>query len=262
MIKKITSLENREVKHVIKLYNKSKLRRESRSFIVEGKREIKLAFENGFQLEKIYFNPNIVERNRVIDEFGSDLIEVNNDVYSKISLRNTTEGIVAIVNEKKNISNLNTGNKNLVLVLDGVEKPGNLGAIFRSCDAANVDLIILTNQKCDLYNPNIIRSSLGTVFTQNIIQLKTNDALNLLKKHHFSIFATSLKATKNYDSVSYDQSTAIVVGSENLGISLFWQKNSDNLIKIPMLGSIDSLNVSVSAALTLFEVNRQNKFNR
>ena len=167
-----------------------------------------------------------------------------------------------MVSEKKQILSVEEKKINLALVIDGVEKPGNIGAILRSCDASNVNLIILTNQKCDLYNPNIIRSSLGTVFSQKIIQLDSKKAYDLLKKYNYSIYATSLETNKSYESIKYDNPCAIVVGSENLGISKFWEKNADELIKIPMLGLIDSLNVSVSAAITLFEVNRQNKFSR
>ena len=262
MSKKIISLDNKEIKHLKKLINKSRFRRETKTFVIEGERELKMASQNGYVLNKIYFNPNIIDFKQVADEFDCEIVEVSNIIYSKVSIRNNTEGIVGLVSEKKHIISLEEKKSNLVLVIDGVEKPGNIGAILRSCDAADVNLIILTNQKCDLYNPNIIRSSLGTVFSQKIIQLDSEKAYDLLKKYNFSIYATSLETNKSYESIKYDNSCAIVVGSENLGISKFWKKNADQLIKIPMLGLIDSLNVSVSAAITLFEVNRQNNFSR
>ncbi len=149
-----------------------------------------------------------------------------------------------------------------MIILDGIEKPGNIGAILRSCDASNVDLIIINSQKCDLYNPNVIRSSLGTIFSQKIISLDNKSTLDFLKKNDIKVYATYLNAKKSIQSVNYNSSSAIIVGSENLGISKFWINNSDELIKIPMLGSIDSLNVSVSAAIVLYEINRQNRFNR
>ena len=137
-----------------------------------------------------------------------------------------------------------------------------IGAILRSCDASNVDLVILTNEKCDIYNPNVIRSSVGTFFSNKIVSMENESALNFLKNKGFKIYGTSLNASKKYNSISYNCSTAIISGSENNGISEFWSKNSDELIKIPMLGMADSLNVSVSSAICLFEVNRQFKFNR
>jgi len=151
---------------------------------------------------------------------------------------------------------------NLVIILDGVEKPGNIGAILRSCDAAKVDLIIINNQKCDLYNPNVIRSSLGTIFSQKIIINDYESTYNFLKKNNLNVYATSLNTKKSIHKINYNKSCAVVVGSENLGISKFWETKSDELIKIPMLGSIDSLNVSVSTAIVLYEINKQNDFNR
>ena len=133
---------------------------------------------------------------------------------------------------------------------------------MRSCDAAKVDLIIINNQKCDLYNPNVIRSSLGTIFSQKIIIHDYESTYNFLKKNNLIVYATSLNGEKNIDKIYYNKSCAVVVGSENLGISKFWDTKSDELIKIPMLGTIDSLNVSVSAAIVLYEINRQNDFNR
>ena len=262
MNKRITSLDNREIKNVIKLTNKSKLRNETRLFVIEGLRELQMAHSNGFDIKKIFCNTNIANLEIVKSVFNSEIIEVNNDVYSKISFRNSTEGLVGIVKQKDQNIELLAKKNNLVIILDGIEKPGNIGAILRSCDASNVDLIIINSQKCDLYNPNVIRSSLGTIFSQKIISLENKSTLDFLKKNDIKVYATYLNAKKSIQSVNYNSSSAIIVGSENLGISKFWINNSDELIKIPMLGSIDSLNVSVSAAIVLYEINRQNRFNR
>ena len=262
MSKRITSLDNKEIKNVIRLTNKSKLRNESRLFVVEGLRELRMANSNGFDIKKLFCNTNIANIESVESEFRSEIIEVNNEVYSKISFRNTTEGLVGIVGQRDEKIELLPKKNNLVIILDGVEKPGNIGAILRSCDAAKVDLIIINNQKCDLYNPNIIRSSLGTIFSQKIISKDHEFTYNLLKKNNVKIYATSLNGKKNINTINYNTSSAVVVGSENLGISKFWETKSDELINIPMLGSIDSLNVSVSAAIVLYEINRQNDFNR
>ena len=262
MNKRITSLDNKEIKNLIRLTNKSKLRNESKLFVIEGFRELNMAESNGFEIEKIFYNPNIVNTEIVKSKFKSKIIEVNNDVYSKISFRNTTEGLVGVVKQKnQNIKTLKNQN-NLIVILDGIEKPGNIGAILRSCDAANVDMVIINNQKCDLYNPNLIRSSLGSIFSQKIFSMDTKSTLDFLKKNNIKVYATSLNAKKSIEKINYNLSSAIVVGSENSGISKFWKTNSDELIKIPMLGSIDSLNVSVSTAIVLYEINRQNDFNR
>jgi len=262
MSKRITSLDNKEIKNIIRLTNKSRLRNESKLFVVEGLRELRMANSNGFNIKKLFCNTNIANLESVKSEFKSEIIEVNNEVYSKISIRNTTEGLVGVLEQKDEKIELLPKKNNLVIILDGVEKPGNIGAILRSCDAAKVDLIIINNQKCDLYNPNVIRSSLGTIFSQKIIIHDYESTYNFLKKNNLNVYATSLNGEKNIDKINYNKSCAVVVGSENLGISKFWYAKSDELIKIPMLGSIDSLNVSVSAAIVLYEINRQNDFNR
>tara|TARA_B100001109_G_scaffold59383_1_gene48128 strand:+ start:57 stop:845 length:789 start_codon:yes stop_codon:yes gene_type:complete len=262
MSKKITSLDNKEIKNIIRLTNKSKLRNESRFFVIEGLRELRMANSNGFNIKKIFCNSNINKLELIKSEFKSEIIEVNNEVYSKISFRKTTEGLVGIVAQKNQNIKLNPEQNNLVIIIDGIEKPGNIGAILRSCDASKVDLIIINNQKCDVYNPNVIRSSLGAIFSQKIISLENKETLSFLRKNKIRVYATSLNAKKSIEKIDYNSSCAVVVGSENLGISKFWITNSDELIKIPMLGSVDSLNVSVSTSIVMYEINRQNNFNR
>ena len=170
--------------------------------------------------------------------------------------------MVGIVLQKDQNFKLDESKINLALVLDGIEKPGNIGAILRTCDSADVDIIVLNNEKCDLYNPNVIRSSLGSIFSQKIMSMKSNDTVDFLKDNKFKIYSTSLASKNSIEKIKFSNSSAIVLGSESSGISKFWLNNSDELIKIPMLGKVDSLNVSVSAAITLYEVNRQNNFKR
>jgi len=262
MNKRIYSSDNKEIKHLIKLVNKPRLRKESKSFVVEGKRELEMAYSNGHLIKKIYCNPNIIDLKTVKSQYDTEIIEVSNDIYSKISFRSSTEGMVAIVFQKDINFKLDDCKINLALVLDGIEKPGNIGAILRSCDSADVDLIILNNEKCDLYNPNLIRSSLGSIFSLKIMSMKSDETLIFLKNNKFKIYATSLSSKNSIDKIKFGNSSAIVLGSESSGISKFWLEKSDELIKIPMLGLVDSLNVSVSAAITLYEVNRQNNFKR
>ena len=156
MNKRITSSDNKEIKQLIKLINKPRLRKESNSFVIEGKRELEMAYSNGYLIKKIYCNPNIVDTKTIKSKYYSEIIEVNNDIYSKISFRSSTEGIVAIVFQKDKNFKLDDDKINLALVLDGIEKPGNIGAILRSCDSADVDLIILNNEKCDLWSIGVI----------------------------------------------------------------------------------------------------------
>tara|TARA_B100001287_G_scaffold264619_1_gene256659 strand:- start:3995 stop:4783 length:789 start_codon:yes stop_codon:yes gene_type:complete len=262
MNKRITSSDNKEIKQLIKLINKPRFRKESNSFVIEGKRELEMAYSNGYLIKKIYCNPNIVDTKAIKSKYYSEIIEVNNDIYSKISFRSSTEGIVAIVFKKDKNFKINDGKISLVLVLDGIEKPGNIGAILRSCDSADVDLIIINNEKCDLYNPNLIRSSLGSVFSLKIVNMTSDYTLDFLRSKKFKIYGTSLSSDNSIEKIKFYNSSAIVLGSETSGISKFWLNNSDKLMKIPMLGSVDSLNVSVSAAITLYEVNRQNNFKR
>ena len=257
MSKRITSSSNKEIKYLNKLIIKSSFRKKEKKFAVEGKREIIMAIENGYKILKLYYNPNIIDFNKVSIDINCDIIELSDSVYSKISFRKSSEGLIGVYAMKDYLLKLDNTNNNLALVLDGIEKPGNLGAILRTCDATNVSVIILTNHKCDIFNPNVIRSSLGAVFSNLIITMGSDDAYTFFKKNNYSIFSTSSKAKKIYDKVNFKNSCAIVVGSEQKGISNFWKEKCCELIKLPMLGLINSLNVSVSAAIILYEVNRQ-----
>ena len=262
MSKRIISFSNKEIKYLNKLLIKSSFRKKERKFAVEGRREIIMAIENGFKILKLYYNPNIIDIDKFSIDTDCDIIELSDSVYSKISYRKSTEGLIGIYLMKDRLLKLDNNNNNLALVLDGIEKPGNLGAIFRTCDATNVSVIILTNHKCDIYNPNVIRSSLGAVFSRLIITMSCHDAYTFFKKNNYSIFSTSSKAKKIYYKVNYKNSCAIIVGSEQKGISNFWKEKCCELIKLPMLGLINSLNVSVSAAILLYEVNRQKNINK
>ena len=242
MSKRITSSSNKEIKYLNKLIIKSSFRKKEKKFAVEGKREIIMAIENGYKILKLYYNPNIIDFNKISIDINCDIIELSDSVYSKISFRKSSEGLIGVYAMKDYLLKLDNTNNNLALVLDGIEKPGNLGAILRTCDATNVSVIILTNHKCDIFNPNVIRSSLGAVFSNLIITMGSDDAYTFFKKNNYSIFK---------------KSCAIVVGSEKKGISDFWKEKCCELIKLPMLGLINSLNVSVSAAIILYEVNRQ-----
>ena len=232
--------------------------------IVEGKREITLAQKANYQIEKLFCLNGIFDEDS-LDVFNLEnqqIILVSKEVYQKIAYRDTTEGIIAIIKTKElSLDRILFDTKNpLILVAEAPEKPGNIGALLRTADAANIDAVLIANPKTDMFNPNIIRSSVGCIFTNQIATGSTIDIITLLKKHHIDIYSAALTASKLYHTISYKESCAIVVGTEATGLSNEWLENSTQNIIIPMQGDIDSLNVSVSAAIVIYEAKRQRNF--
>ncbi|WP_375242420.1 RNA methyltransferase, partial [Lacinutrix sp.] len=193
---------------------------------------------------------------------NTEIIEVSKDVYSKIAYRETTEGIIAIAKSKvNNMESLTFKNDNsLILVAEAPEKPGNIGAILRTADAANVDAVIIANPKTDLYNPNIIRSSVGCLFTNQIATGSTEAIIEFLKSKQINIYAAILQESQEYHKQDYTKATAIVLGTEATGLSDAWRQAALQNINIPMQGAIDSMNVSVAAGILIFEAKRQRDF--
>jgi len=264
MIKKISSTANPQIKEYIKILRKSKARKESGDFLVEGIREIDIAIRNNYFIKKIIYNPTLINFDKIekyVKE-KTECIETTNNVYKKISYRSSTEGLIALVEKKNhNLDTLKIKNKSpLILILDGIEKPGNIGALLRTSDAANLDAVFIINQKTDLYNPNIIRSSIGCLFSNNIILTTTEKTIEYLKKNNIKIFSSFLKASTKYQEINYNEGCAIVLGSEDKGISKKWLDESNELMYIPMQGHIDSLNVSNSGAIIIYEAKRQRNF--
>ena len=268
MTKEISSLQNDLVKEIIHLQEKSRIRKEKGLFVIEGNREISLAIEGGYKLKYVLFCEEIISQNMLHKTLSTypdkrpELIKISLKVYQKIAHRKKTEGIVAVAISKHMSLNDLSFNKNpLILVAEASEKPGNIGALLRTADAAHLDAVIIANPKTDLYNPNIIRSSVGCVFTNQIAFGSTDEILNLLKEKQINILSAALdKRSISYDTVDYTQPSAIVVGTEATGLSEQWLENSTKNIVIPMQGKIDSLNVSVSAAIVIFEAKRQRGF--
>ena len=266
MLKNISSFQNPLIKKVLLLQEKSKERKKSSLFIIEGKREIKLALKGGYKINTLLFCSDIISENDVSNFLNTDvnnLIEISIEVYKKIAYRTSTEGIIAISESKDlALSNLKLKNHNqLILVAEAPEKPGNIGAILRTADAANVDAVIIANPKTDLYNPNIIRSSVGCVFTNTIALGNTSEIIKFLKNKNISIYSAILQESEAYYTCNFKESTAIVVGTESTGLSSQWRDESKKNIHIPMQGEIDSMNVSVAAGILLFEVKKQRNFN-
>ena len=192
-------------------------------------------------------------------EKPAEITEISLEVYEKIAYRGSTEGLVAVFETKDHsLKDLKLPElAPLILVAEAPEKPGNIGAILRTADAAAVDAVIIANPKTDLYNPNIIRSSVGCVFTNKIATGSTSEIIEFLKRHDIQIYAAALQASKPYYEIDYKGASAIIMGTEATGLSEEWLKNSTQNIIIPMHGEIDSMNVSVAAGILIFEAKRQ-----
>lgn len=260
----ISSPQNPKIKNLKKL-DKAAERKEQGAFVVEGLREAVLAARAGYVLQSVFIcSARLKEQSdyplqEVLSAVNAQQVfYVTEGVYETVAYRESTEGIIAVA-EVKNLTpeSLLLSENALVLVIEGVEKPGNLGAMLRTCDAAGVDAVLICDTRCDVYNPNVIRSGIGTLFTNQVAVCTTAQAIRFLKEKNFKAVAASPYAANYHYHESYVGPTAFVVGTESTGLSKEWMQAADVQVKIPMLGEIDSLNVSVSAALVLFEAVRQ-----
>ena len=250
----ISSAQNPKIKDLLALQEKSSLRREKGLFVVEGKREIAHALASGFTIDTLFYCPELGGS----QQEAARLVEVPKELYAKIAYRGSTEGEIAEMKARSlSLDDIVLSRKPLVVVLESVEKPGNLGAVLRSADAAGADAVIICDPLTDLYNPNLIRSSLGAIFTKQVVAASTQDTIKWLKRHRIKILTAQLQDSEWYYSTDMTRSTAIIIGTEATGLTDEWRAAADAHIKIPMLGSLDSLNASVSAAILLFEAVRQ-----
>ncbi len=264
-VKIISSVQNPLVKKILQLKEKSRERRKTGLFIVEGQREMELAQKGGYTFEVLLYCPEILEHpdfNLISKNPDTEIVQISKQIYEKVAYRETTEGILAIAKGKKHaLEDIRFTTENpLVLVAEAPEKPGNVGALLRTADAAAVDAVLIANPRSDLYNPNIIRSSVGCVFTNQIGVGSSEEIINFLKQNHIKIYCAALTASKKYVECDFTGATAIIVGTEATGLTEDWLLNSDQNIIIPMQGEIDSMNVSVSAAILIFEAKRQRGF--
>jgi RNA methyltransferase, TrmH family len=259
---RITSTQNPKVKSLLAL-EKPRERKRQQLFVIEGKKEISMAVEAGYKIDNLFFCDELIDVADIPDQLKDEklLIPVSKEVYDKIAVRESTGGMIAVAEMRVHALERLTLSKNpLILILEGVEKPGNLGAILRTADAANVDAVIICDPQTDFYNSNVIRSSLGCVFTKQIASATSDETIAWLQKNNVSIFCTYLKASQPYHTIDYKKPTAIVMGTEATGLTDVWVKNSSANIIIPMLGNIDSMNVSTAAAVVVFEAKRQRGF--
>lgn len=265
MYRQISSIQNQDVKRILLLQEKSRTRRKEGCFVVEGIREIELAHKGGYEIAEIYFCSELLpsEKFSALSSYSSTLTEITTEVYQKVAYRGSTEGVLAVVNAKDlGLNNLQLKSQNpLILIAEAPEKPGNIGALLRTADAANLDAVLIANPKTDMFNPNIIRSSVGCVFTNQIATGSTTEILRYLKEKNIPVYGAALQASVPYYSVDFTSPTAIVVGTEATGLTQEWLENTNQNIIIPMQGEIDSMNLSVAAGILIFEARRQRNFN-
>lgn len=255
----ITSTSNPKIKALVAL-SKPQVRKQSGYFIMEGAREVEKAIRAGYEFREVYICKELCSDTlaSLLKKNKAKVTYISKNVFDSLAYREDSGGIIATACMRSHLlEELKMNADPLILVIENVEKPGNIGGILRTADAAAVDAILVCNNQTDLYNPNVIRSSLGTIFTNKIALCTTRDAINWLKKNQIKIYSSSPAATSWYYDPDYRGACAVVLGSEAEGMSNSWFKEADLLIKIPMLGIADSLNVSVSGAIIIFEAIRQ-----
>ena len=248
---------------MVLLQEKAKARKQSGTFLIEGIREIELAIKGNYELETILFCPELtnLSNNLTIQKSNNPIIEISKEVYQKLAYRDTTEGVIAVAKTKSHqLSDLQLPENPLILVMESIEKPGNIGAMLRTCDAAKVDAVIIANPKTDLYNPNMVRSSVGCLFTNQIATASTEETIDFLQQNNINFYSATLQNSTSYHTQNFTKPTALVVGTEATGLTLAWREKATQNIIIPMQGEIDSMNVSVAAAILLFEAKRQRDF--
>jgi TrmH family RNA methyltransferase len=260
---KITSLQNPRVKQLVKLRDRRD-RDEAGLFLVEGYREVRRALEKGVRLTELYFSPDwflgenepaLIEQARLA---GAQVFELSKDAFAKCAYRDRPDGLLAVAPQWKHaLADLQLAATPFLLVVESIEKPGNLGTILRSADAAGVDAVIVCDAVTDVFNPNVVRSSTGVLFSVPIVVADSAAVHAWLKMKGVRVVATTPDTPVLYTQADLRGPLAIVMGSEQYGLSAFWLKESDQLVRIPMAGQADSLNVAMATIITLFEAVRQ-----
>jgi TrmH family RNA methyltransferase len=263
-MEKITSLQNPRIKNIVKL-SKSKERKEQNLFVIEGARELSLAFSAGYEVDSVFVCPELFIKTDYPQALESvsenQQFEVSEAVFEKIAYREGSDGLLALAKPKSNtLAGLKLSDNPFLIILESVEKPGNLGAVLRTADAAQADAVIICDSATDIYNSNTIRSSVGCVFTVQTAVCSSQEALDYMHKKGIKSYAAELQASQWYQDTDFTHPSAIIMGTEADGLTGFWLNNADYRVKIPMRGRIDSLNVSVSTAILTFEAMRQRGF--
>ncbi len=252
----ILSFQNPFVKKLVALRD-AKHRREEQLTIIDGLREVTRAIDAGVTIEHMVYCPDLLKE-KLDFKTRYDLVEVSQGVFEKVSFGDRKDGVLAVARyPSKTLADLKLPKNPLVVILEAVEKPGNLGAIMRTCDSAGVDALLIADLKTDIYNPNVIRASVSTVFSLPVVGASNDDIATFLKAHQIKTIGAVVGAKTTYTQANLKGPLGIVLGSEDEGLSDFWQKHCDVNVKIPMRGLADSLNVSVTAAVLIFEAIRQ-----
>lgn len=262
---KITSTQNPRIKQLLRL-EKARERKEQNLFVIEGYKEINLALAHHFEFIALYHCPEISGDRAAHHLLFSlpetvEVIEVTKQVFARIAYRDNSDGMLAVARQRTyTLKNIQPSPCPLLIVLESVEKPGNLGAILRTADAASVDAVLVCDPHTDLYNPNVVRSSIGCLFTRPVVCCSSEEAYRWMQQQHIRTLAAELTAATWYHQTDMSGPTALVMGTEADGLTPYWLEHADARIKIPMCGAIDSLNVSVSTAILTFEAMRQRNF--
>ena len=250
----IESLQNEKIKNLNRLITDNRFRKKSGIFVVEGKQENERALQFGFENIEFYICENIFG----INHPEGKIHFVSSQVYEKLAYRGSSEGIIGIYKTKEfNLNEFSPEENASVIVVESVEKPGNLGAILRSCEAFGIDALIVTDTKVDFYNPNVLRSSVGCFFGMNVFSASNEETLAFLQKNNFKIYTTFMdESAEDLYQKNFSEKSALFFGTEHSGLSDFWLNKGENIL-IPMAGTIDSLNLSNAVAIACYEILRQ-----
>ncbi len=252
----ITSLQNPRVKQIVKLREDKKQRQREGLMLVEGYDEISLALEAGHTPRTVLSAPELVRRQ--MKDTGAETLTVSPAVFEKMSQRENPDGWLAVFSiPQVALEDLKLGDAPLIILAEAIEKPGNLGAILRTADAAGVDAVLVCDPRVDAYSPNVVRASRGTIFTVPVVETKSEQALAYLQERGIQILAATPSAEIEYTRLDLRGPLAVAVGTEDQGLSTLWMDQAGTRVKIPMMGKVNSLNVSIATALIIYEVVRQ-----
>lgn len=258
----ITSLQNTKVKLINRLRGK-RGREQEQLFVIDYERDLERAIQQDYEVEFILYCPDLADQIILQSVADAQIYDVSQQIMNKVGYRENSTGIVAVIRSKavKGLADLEQATVQNALGLVNLQKPGNIGAILRTADATAFDAILMVDMSLDLYNPNIIRSSTGACFLDNIYQLDTPSTIDYCKSNDLQIVAAYVTGDKTLYDVNFRQKTAIMLGTEDKGLNQQWIDNCDHLVNIPMDGRIsDSLNVSVSGAIFMYEALRQRNY--
>ncbi|MCQ2379352.1 MAG: RNA methyltransferase [Victivallaceae bacterium] len=262
----ITSAKNDAMKHLVKLRDRRHRDRE-RLTLLEGYRELTRAVEYGMTLTECFFSPELFlgeNEYPLLESLAKSGISVRRlapGLLEKVSYRDRPEGLLAVAKMRNHdLASMKFVPNGLYMVAETIEKPGNLGSMLRSADAVGADGVIVCEKGTDIYNPNVIRASTGAIFSMPLAECTNEEAMAWLRRHDVATLAATPHTDLKYTDVDLTKATAIVVGAEQTGLTDFWMNGADMKVVIPMLGKIDSLNVSTAATVLLYEAARQRDF--